>query len=292
MSDAAMRLTAIAPWFGSKRNLAAEIVRELGPHSAYWEPFCGSMAVLLNKPPAAHEHVCDLHGDLINLARVVQCPSRGPALYRRLRRTLFNETFHAESKERLVAGHHSSDVDRAYDYFVMSWMGRNGVSGTCAHSQTFARRWTPHGGQGGKRFASAVDSLPAWRRRLRFVNIEQHDGLEALERIEDCRGVVIYCDPPYLIKGAAYMHDFKTRDHVGLARRLRRFKVARVVVSYYDHPWLARLYPGWTIRKIEVSKATAASGSRGPNDVRAVECLIINGPSYAEPNHLFAENPA
>ena len=67
-----MKIKALAPWFGSKRNLAPEIVRELGKHRKYDEPFCGSAAVLLAKEPATCETVNDLHGDLINLARVVK----------------------------------------------------------------------------------------------------------------------------------------------------------------------------------------------------------------------------
>ncbi len=51
------KITAIAPWFGSKRTLAPEIVRRLGLHRAYCEPFCGSMAVLLAKPPCSFELV-------------------------------------------------------------------------------------------------------------------------------------------------------------------------------------------------------------------------------------------
>ena len=62
------KIGAIAPWFGSKRSMAPIIVSELGPHSAYWEPFCGSMAVLMAKPPCIMETVNDLHADLINLA--------------------------------------------------------------------------------------------------------------------------------------------------------------------------------------------------------------------------------
>src|ERR1044072_5384193 len=38
-----MKISALAPWYGSKRTLAPEIVRQLGEHRAYWEPFCGSM---------------------------------------------------------------------------------------------------------------------------------------------------------------------------------------------------------------------------------------------------------
>ena len=58
-----MRINAIVPWFGSKRYLAPRIVEQLGPHRAYWEPFCGSLAVLLAKPVASQETVCDLHAE-------------------------------------------------------------------------------------------------------------------------------------------------------------------------------------------------------------------------------------
>jgi DNA adenine methylase len=76
-------ITSLVPWFGAKRTLAPRIVRELGPHRVYWEPFCGSCAVLLAKPRASMETVNELHGDLVNLARVVAHPVLGPQLYRR-----------------------------------------------------------------------------------------------------------------------------------------------------------------------------------------------------------------
>jgi site-specific DNA-cytosine methylase len=43
-----MKIKALAPWYGSKRTLADRIVKELGPHKFYVEPFCGSCAVLRN----------------------------------------------------------------------------------------------------------------------------------------------------------------------------------------------------------------------------------------------------
>jgi len=93
-----MKVKAIVPWYGSKRTIAPEIVREIGPHRCYWEPFCGSMAVLLAKPKATMETVNDLHGDLINLARHIQDRAAAPALYRRLRRVWFCQDFLPESK--------------------------------------------------------------------------------------------------------------------------------------------------------------------------------------------------
>jgi hypothetical protein len=56
----------------------------------------------------------------------------------------------------------------------------------------------------------------------------------------------------------------------------------RVIVSYYEHPDLAALYPDWTKREVHRSKALVSSGKRDKgNDIKAPELLIINGPSYS-----------
>jgi len=285
-------ITALAPWFGGKRNLAADIVAELGPHVGYWEPFCGSMSVLLNKPRASHERVNDLHGDLVNLARVIQSAD-GPKLYRRLRRVLFSEQQLTDSWERLQA-ECESPLERAFDYFVVSWFGRNGVSGTSDTIHKPGVRYTTGGGHEGVRWNSAVQSIPAWRKRLQAVTILCRDAFEIIERIDDAGDTAIYCDPPYLVKKGNYVHDFSDADHERLAALLERFHAARVVVSYYDHERLDGLYSGWTKRTFDVAKSMAHGqlGNRGENSTRAVEVLLMNGPSYAETRHpLFAESP-
>lgn len=137
-----MKITALAPWAGSKRTIAQRIIEALGPHAAYWEVFCGSMAVLLAKQPATMETVNDLHGDLVNLARVIQHDRLGPALYRRLRRCWMAETLHVEAAERYAARGYqpageSPDLDRAADYFLCAWLGRNGVAGSGSYNQGF-----------------------------------------------------------------------------------------------------------------------------------------------------------
>jgi DNA adenine methylase len=281
-----MKITAIAPWFGGKRTLAPEIVKELGPHRAYWEPFCGGLPVLLAKEPATMETVNDLHGDLINLARVVQDAVHGPALYRKLRRCWMDEELY-DLCQQYIGGPYEGQlsVDRAFAYFVASWLGRNGTSGLQSHrvGKAFCVRYTKNGGHGGTRFVSAIDSIPAWRRRMRGLSILRRDAFELLERIEDALGVVIYCDPPYIEKAGVYQHDFGAADHKRLSDALCRFKRTRVVVSYYNHPLLAELYPGWTKRCFDVSKAMSHQGARGENSVRATEVLLINGPSLVEP---------
>lgn len=99
---------------------------------------------------------------------------------------------------------------------------------------------------------------------------------------------MIYCDPPYVVKGAKYVHDFETADHERLAKVLSRFKHARVVVSYYDHPSLAQLYSGWTIRNLKASKSLVQAGKREKGAVAAPEVLLINGTSLVE-DQLFEQ---
>lgn len=288
-----MKITALAPWFGSKRNLAPEIVSELGPHTAYWEPFCGSMAVLLAKEPVSSETVNDLHGELINLARVVADEVAHVKLFDRLRRTLAAEPLHREAAERWkargkIAAGDALDVDRAYDYFLAAWLGRNGCAGTESYNQGFCRRFTKNGGHAATRWMSAVDSIPDWFHRLRPVTILAEDGLSLIERVEDAIGVVIYCDPPYLVKGAKYVHDFSEHDHFTLAAALRRFRRTRVVVSYYDHPRLPSLYPDWTIRRLQATKSLVNQWMRDAGGrVDAPEVLLINGPSLIAERSLF-----
>lgn len=289
-----MKILAIAPWFGGKRTLAPTIIEELGTHRAYWEPFCGGMSVLLSKPASSFETVNDLHADLVNLARCMQHPALGPSLYRRLRRALNSQELFIESRQRCnsyPATIADLDVDRAYDYFLTSWQGMNGMAGTKRYNLGFARRLTKNGGHAARRFSSAVETIPAFRRRLRNVTVLSTDGIELCERIEDASGVVIYADPPYLTKGADYEHDFQdgfmgqANDHERLARALCRFSRTRVVLSYYDHPALRALYPRWTIRKVYMTKAMVSQGRRGGgNDTVAPEVLLINGRAYSKEN--------
>lgn len=279
-----MKIKALAPWFGGKRTMAPDIVAELGPHGVYWEPFCGSMAVLFAKPACSSETVNDLHGHLTTLARVVASDQAAPVLYDRLQRTLFCEAHFREVRARLADHQCVDDVDVAYCFFVECWMGRNGVAGTRDSNTAFCVRYTSNGGDPVVRFRSAVDSIPSWHQRLSGVCVISRDGFEVVSRIEDKAGTVIYVDPPYIRKGAKYRHDFEgAEDHKRLAKLLERFNQTRVVVSYYDEPELEELYAGWTKRRITATKAMVNQGMRSKSGaVIAPEVLFINGPSYVD----------
>lgn len=276
-----MKVRAIAPWFGGKRIMAPLIVTELGKHTQYFEPFCGSMAVLFAKEPSQKETVNDLHGDLINLAA---------------RRALDDES----SLSLIVSPLEPSNpiaIERAYWYFIASWMGRNGTAGTDRVDYQIAVRWTKGGGSPTVRWFNSLESLPAWHRRLQNVVILRRNAFFILDRFEDVKETAIYVDAPYAgetrgkIKdgrGGRYKHEFDHEadmfggdDHAKLATILRGYRNARIVVSYYDCPRIRQLYDGWTFVEHTRQKHLHAQNGRGARPKEAPEVLIINGPSYA-----------
>lgn len=288
-----MKISALSPWFGSKRTLAPEIIRQLGPHRFYFEGCFGSLAVILAKPTCEHEMACDLHGAITNLAWVVQGPL-AVRLFERLQRVAYSDDIYRASKEWLAENEvgqapETADLDWAYHYFLASWMGRNGVAGTARVNYQIATRWTAGGGSGPLRFRNAVDSIPAWWERLKNVHVLRRDVFDVLASIEDAEGVAIYVDPPYLPEtvssNSRYLHDFGDGAHARLAALLSScFAKARVVVSYYDGPALASLYPSSRWTKIDCSrhKHLHTQNRRGSKRVEAPEVLLVNGAAVVD----------
>ncbi len=241
-------MKALAPWFGAKREQVPGIIKALGPHRSYWEPFCGSMSVLFGKEPCRSETVNDLHAFVTNLAKVAQDEDMGVRLFDRLCRTLHCEGLYEEAvaycegvdEDELRA---EPSLEAAYQYVLASWMGRNGLAGsTDEFSSGFSFRYTDSGGNSAVRFRSAAESVPYWWTRLQRVTVLSRDAFKLMEKIEDGDGVAMYVDCPYFAKGGDYLHDFTPEAHERLAVLLRRFKKTRLVVSYYEHPAIQHLY--------------------------------------------------
>jgi len=271
-----MKIKALTSWFGGKRILAKTVVKYLGEHQAYFEPFAGSLSVLFSKPVCRMETVNDFHKDIINLARVVQDPKKCGELDWRLRRTLCSEYEFGNSLEYLNTNPEPFpfDLERAYHYFVVSWLGMNGFGGL-EDFPSFSKRFTSTGGDPATRFRNAVDCLPEWFERLKNVTICNMDGLEICERIEDSPQTVCYCDPPYIQKTGVYKHDFTPDDHRRLARALNRFEATRVVLSYYKNEFVDELYPDWQQIPLSVNKALGNT-SKPEQTTKAPEILLVN----------------
>lgn len=307
-----MKVKAVLPYFGGKRTLAPKIVSLIGKHTQYFEPFCGSAAVLFAKGQSQKETVGDLHRDLINLLWCVADPDDAPVLYERLLSAPFSEDLLNEARETLENDEWDSDDDyvfescernrtRAFWYFIASWQGRNGTAGTIRRDYQLAVRWTRGGGSSTVRWKNAVESMPAWHRRLLNVVILHRDAFRWIESIEDDVRSAIYVDPPYVIDGVTrtgasspsdsgrYVHDFGSKDsrpdlfgskpkneHELLAESLSKYESAKIVVSYYDCDLIRRLYEGWQFHDCSMNKQLHSQNGRGTRGKEAPEVLITN----------------
>jgi DNA adenine methylase len=287
-------IRALAGWYGAKTTLAPRIIEQLGRHDSYWEPFAGSCAVLLNKPPVSHESINDLHEELMNLVLVLADRDKAADLYDRVDRVVCHQGMMELAREHVRRTEDeppTADVTRAYWYFTFSRLHRSGVAGTpLGTAGGFAKRFSP-GGDVTTRFRSAVESIPFWHRRLQDAEITWGCGFELLAKVKDRPGTSLFIDPPYVQKGSRYEHDFEPQDHHRLAELLRRFRRARVVLSYYSHPLVNELYRDWgrlDSDQLGVQKKMLSAGMRDRTGVtQAPEVLLVNGEIFGRQGELF-----
>lgn len=231
-------------------------------------PFAGGMTEIPHLK-ASSVLVNDRHVHVMNLARIVADPIKGPRLIRRLRRTPFHIRQLRESQEFCI-DHESRSTDSmfvkpviqideedwAYHYFITSWMARAGSSGTDREFKAgFSYRNDGNGGGSAKRFYSMASGLPLWRRIFRRCEFLCKDGFEFIADLPDNDKAdrAIYSDSPFPVVGDKYKHTFSTADHTKLRDHLSRFRFSKVVIRYYSHPLIEELYKGngWTINRFE-----------------------------------------
>lgn len=106
-------------YFGGKTRIAGQIAALLPAHEHYVEPFAGSLAVLLAKPPSMMETVSDLDGDLMNFWRVLR--DRPHDLERACALTPHSRAEHQGSYEPAA-----DDLERARRIWIRLTQGRSG----------------------------------------------------------------------------------------------------------------------------------------------------------------------
>lgn len=253
-----MKITTLAPWFGSNRMLAENVGAALKGCSWVGVPFAGGMSELVHIK-ANVLLVSDLHRHVINLANCVKL--HRPELTAMLDATLFHpdELARAQAHCRDCERDATEDVDRVRGmlkwgaaYFVASWMSRAGTSGTEGEfNGSMSIRWKSGGGDSVVRFRNAVESLKEWEKiaqRCSFVTLDVFDFLDQCSK-RDIAENGIYLDPPFPGPGDGYQHKFTEEQHRHMAERLTAFHRARIVCRFYDHPLVRELYreeDGWT----------------------------------------------
>jgi DNA adenine methylase len=269
-------------YFGGKTAIAGQIVAALPPHEHYVEPFAGSLAVLLAKPPARIETINDPNGDLMNFWRVLR--ERPGDLERVCALTPHSRAEYLACYEPAV-----DDLERARRVWVILTQGRGG--------QMRRTGWRfyrdPRGSSASMPgyLASYVARIGPAAARLAQVSLECKPALDIIAEYGQHPGCLIYADPPYLgslrtLGRPDYRHELRTDDeHRELAAVLHAARAA-VVLSGYDSPLYACLYSGWYRVRIGTFNGNAARARA------RTEVLWSNRPFPVAQDDLFGEGGA
>ncbi len=271
-----MILKAPVPYFGSKGRLADAIVAAFPDHTHYVEPYSGSLAVLLAKPPSVMETANDLDGDLVHFWKVLR--DRPDDLARVCALTPHSRAEHLEAYDRPDT---LDDLERARRVWSYLAQGRAGVLRNTGWRHFVAPGGSSIGMPGYLR--GYVDRMAAAAERLARVSLECRPALDLIGRYGRSPEVLLYVDPPYLgsarVWGNNYRHEMRTEtEHRELASALVECKAA-VVLSGYPSPLYDDLYDGWHTVSFEAT--TGQGGVRGDR----TEVLWSNRPPA---EHLFS----
>jgi DNA adenine methylase len=251
------RLTAF-PWFGGKGSpkIQNAILQNLPQHTHYIEPFGGGASILLNKEPASVEVYNDLNRGLVNFFSVVADSFTFPQFFGRVSALPFARDIYEEYNRTWPGGR--EPLEQAVRWY---YVARQSFSGLHGNSWGATVQSTQNGmASAAARWQTAIERLPAIHARLRSVEIECCDAVDALRRY--CGpGWLAYCDPPYVSgarKAGGYQHELTNADHGRLIQALMAYDGA-VILSGYRSPLYEPLKKaGWD--SIEIDVVCSAAG--------------------------------
>lgn len=233
-------------WYGGKFSHLAWLLPLLPPCHHYCEPFGGSAAVLLNRPPSPVETYNDLDGEVVNFFRVLR--DQRDRLIEAIGLTPFSrEEFALACK--LDAS--LPPLERARRFYVRARQVRTGLAQTASLGRWANCKHTSRAGMSGviSRWLGAIEHLPDIAERLLRVQIENRPAADVIH-LYDSAETLFYCDPPYVHRtrgdSKAYGFEMTDEQHMELAEVLNDVK-GMVAISNYQCKLMDDLYgpPKW-----------------------------------------------
>lgn len=232
-------------WYGGKFSHLDWLLPQLLKCHHYCEPFAGSAAVLLNRPPSPIETYNDIDGDVVNFFRVLREHSDD------LQRAIALTPFSREEFHKAVSGSHRgiSDLERARRFYIRARQARTGLAQTATLGRWANCKDTSRSGMSGavSRWLGGLDGLAEIGERLLRVQIENRPALDVID-LYDSPNTLFYCDPPYLHStrgdAKAYGYELKESEHTILAKTLNGVR-GKVALSGYRSPLYDHLFKNW-----------------------------------------------
>lgn len=263
-------------WYGGKYSHLDWLLPLLPPCHHYCEPYGGSGAVLLNRPPSPVETYNDLDGEVANFFRVLR--EEKERLTEAIGLTPFSRE---EFSIACIVDPEQNPLERARRFFVRARQVRTGLAQTASLGRWANCKNTSRAGMSGviSRWLGSIEDLPEIAERLLRVQIENRPALDVI-RLYDSPDTLFYCDPPYvhLTRGdnSSYGYEMTDDEHRDLANVLNSIQ-SRVAISNYQCELMDELYPTSKWIKTVASEKTIHS-TKG----KRVEALWTNYDLHAQ----------
>ncbi len=221
-------------WYGGKYSHLDWLLPLLPETQHYCEPFGGSAAVLVNRPPSPIETYNDIDGELVNFFRVLRENKE------KLLEAIGLTPFSREEFELAITppDDNLDEIERARRFFVRARQVRTGLAQTASRGRWAHCVLTSRAGMAGavSRWLGSVEGLAEIAQRMLRVQIEHDPAIEIIERY-DSKETLFYCDPPYPHDARsdhhAYGYEMTDEDHRKLADTLHHVK-GKVAISSYE----------------------------------------------------------
>lgn len=222
-------MKAIFKYPGSKWGIARWIIGFFPEHHSYFEPFAGSLAVLMNKPRSHIETVNDLDGNVVNLFEWIR---RDPE---RLAHEIYWTPYSRKVYEDAFARMPEDSLEKAVNFYIRLDMGH----GFRTNGEKVGWKNDVQGRErayAAKDWGSLPERIMQAAERLRGVQIENRSAVDVIERF-NYPNVLTYIDPPYVLStrhGKQYRYELEDKGQNELLDVVLGHKGA-VMLSGYDN---------------------------------------------------------
>jgi DNA adenine methylase len=222
-------------WYGGKFSHLDWLLPLLPECYHYCEPFGGSAAVLLNRPPSPVETYNDLDGEVVNFFKVLR--EEKAKLIEAIGLTPFSREEFAKACE---LDRNLSDFERARRFYVRARQVRTGLAQTATIGRWANCKNTSRNGMSGviSRWLGGIEDLSFVAERFLRVQIENRPAIDVI-RLYDSQNTLFYCDPPYVhgTRGdtKSYGYEMSDEEYRQLALVLNSVKGLVAISNYHCH---------------------------------------------------------
>lgn len=251
-------------WYGGKFNHLNWLLPLLPETDHYCEPFGGSAAVLLNRPPSPVETYNDIDGEVVNFFKVLR--EQKDELIYAIGMTPFSREEFKLAIQKSEGREDIPNIEKARRFFVRARQVRTGLAQTASNGRWANCLLTSRAGMAGavSRWLGSVEALEHIASRLLRVQIENDDACAVIQRYNSNK-TLFYCDPPYphAARGDKNAYGFEMTDmeHIRLAAVLHKVK-GKVAISGYHCALMNELYGDWNIFEAPSKMALSIKSER------------------------------